>query len=441
MLKEPLTSLKAAGAAYERVQEDPELLRRLNAASSRERRLVQLTFLLLGAASSITLSTVCLAAAYFKDLLGDGVVSRFIMAHTSVLLVVMLTVLFILPGKVRLVSTARLLTMATLFGVCFNAFVLTSVFADRPPSPTVLLALVALNGGASGLIQSLSPRLGGDLPTTRATAVGSLQLVGVSLAQWMPCIIQAALLPLATQPGQAHATVGLAAKLSLGGAGLICLAALAALRLLLASCHDSVAAIADEPQLSMTIGNMIRHSSDARAFIWTRRVLWLLPICLLTFTAECAITFLVVISPKLPVSTYSTFWQTYLVTLLLTSTNTFAFFGRSAGLYKGAEQGITWKLLGWWSLSPLAAALTFSCWRAMLPATTTALLVLYSLAALANGFALVLFNRTAQATLEPYASGDPHAVESKPCPIAAQLIWLSIQTGAFAMSLVGSWLN
>ena len=128
--------------------------------------------------------------------------------------------------------------MATLFGVCFNAFVLTSVLADRPPSPTALLALVALNGGASGLIQSLSPRLGGDLPTTRATAVGSLQLVGVSLAQWMPCIIQAALLPLAAQPGQAHATVGLAAKLSLGGAGLICLAALAALRLLLASCHD-----------------------------------------------------------------------------------------------------------------------------------------------------------------------------------------------------------
>jgi hypothetical protein len=93
-----------------------------------------------------------------------------------------------------------------------------------------------------------------------------------------------------------------------------------------------------------------------------------------------------------------------------------------------------------WSLTPLAAALTCLYWKQLVPATTLLLMLLYSCTALANGFALVLLNKTAQASLEPHASGAPHAVDSKPCPVAAQLIWLSIQTGAFSMSLVGSFL-
>jgi len=150
---------------------------------------------------------------------------------------------------------------------------------------------------------------------------------------------------------------------------------------------------------------------------------------------------LVVVSPKLPVSAASTFWQTYQVTLLLTSTNTFAFFGRSAGLSTSGEQRVNGRVLWWWSLTPLAALLIYACWKDFIPANTTVLFVLYSLTALANGFALVLFNKTAQATLEPHGSGAPHAVNYKPCPIAAQLIWLSIQTGAFTMSLVGNFLH
>ena len=430
-----LNELRAMGAAYERLHDDPELARRLNAASKWEVRLVQCTFLLLGSASAVTLSTVCLAAAYFKDTLGDGVVSQFILAHTSVLLIVMVGVLAGRPGKTSLSTTAALLTAATLFGVGFNVFVLASVLVGEPPSAHVLFPLVALNGGAAGLIQSLSPRLGGDLPTTRSTAVGSLQLVGVSLAQWLPSVIQAALLPLAAL--DPHTTAGLAAVVSLGGAAALCLGAFVCLRLLLVQCRETIAAVADEPQLGMTIGTATSTPSG-RDFVWNRRVLWLLPICLLTFSAEAAITFLVVVSPRLPVVADSAFWQTYQVTLLLSSTNTFAFFGRSAGLRTTAEEGVTIRLLWWWSLTPLAAGITFAYWRHVVSGTTVALLALYSLTALANGFALVLLNKTAQATLEPYASGDAHAVESKPCPIAAQLMWLSIQTGAFAMSVAGS---
>ena len=231
MLKEPLVRTEA-----------PELTRRLSIAPDRERLLVQATFLLLGAASSVTISTVALAASYFKDSLGDNVVSQFIMAHSSMLLVVMLSIIFFLPMRVTLSTTASLLTGATLFGVGFNAFMLISLLAGQPPSAMVLFPLVAVNGGASGVIQSLSPRLGGDLPNTKGTAVGSLQLVGVSMASTMPGLIQALLLPIAAQPGRAHETAGVAAMYSLAAAGLLCLFALTSLRLLIKNCGDTVAA-------------------------------------------------------------------------------------------------------------------------------------------------------------------------------------------------------
>jgi hypothetical protein len=111
--------------------------------------------------------------------------------------------------------------------------------------------------------------------------VGSLQLVGVSLAQWLPCIIQFALLPLAMQPGRAHSTAGLAAKISLGAAGALCLAALSSLNLLLAECHAAVAAVAAAPQNDLTIRGAV--CAYGGGLIWRRRVLWLAPICLLTF--------------------------------------------------------------------------------------------------------------------------------------------------------------
>ena len=303
----------------------------VRAESAAGRALIQLTFLLLGAESSITLSTVTLAAAYFKDSLGDGIISALISAHCSALLIVMLLILVALPSTTSLRVTSTLVSCAVAFGVCFNGFMLTSLLADQPVRGALLYPLVAVNGAATGLIQSLSSRLGGDLPTTNKTAVGSLQLVGVGLAQWLPGLVQACLLPYAAQPGKAHGAAGLGATLSLAAATVLCLATLATLQVTLHLFGASVKATADDPGMEpslkercKTIGTVCR-SPPGRHFVWYERVVLLAPMTVLLFTAEALYTFLIVLSPHLPVATGPTgemaFWQTYQVTLLLMSAN------------------------------------------------------------------------------------------------------------------------
>ena len=123
------------------------------------------------------------------------------------------------------------------------------------------------------------------------------------------------------------------------------------------------------------------------------------------------------------------------------STNTFALFGRLIGLRAASERGVTGRLLLWWSLTPIAAALTYADWQEMIPATTMLLLVLYSVTAVCNGFALVLLSKTAQSSLQNNKAGVPYSLDQKPCPLAAQLMWLSIQMGAFTMSMVSNFLH
>ena len=63
--------------------------------------------------------------------------------------------------------------------------------------------------------------------------------------------------------------------------------------------------------------------------------------------------------------------------------------------------------------------------------------MLYSATALVNGFTLVLLNKSSQAGLASVRTGR-HGYEWNPCPIAAQLVWFSIQLGAFVPALLSN---
>ena len=139
------------------------------------RSLLSLTFISLGASSSITLSTLCLAVSYFSDDLGEGVVGALITCHCAAVLLVMSIVLVALPAKLSSRTSSRILSLSLLEATLFNGFALLSVINDHPLKGSTLYPLAALNGVATGLIQTMSSRLGGDLPTTAASQLGSLQ--------------------------------------------------------------------------------------------------------------------------------------------------------------------------------------------------------------------------------------------------------------------------
>jgi hypothetical protein len=76
-------------------------------------------------------------------------------------------------------------------------------------------------------------------------------------------------------------------------------------------------------------------------------------------------------------------------------------------------------------------------WQLLLPTANAYPLLLYSVTAFVNGFTLVLLNKSAQAGL-PSARTGRHDIVWNPCPIAAQLVWFSIQTGAFVPALLSN---
>jgi len=282
--------------------------------------------------------------------------------------------------------------------------------------------------------------MGGDLPTTKKSSVGTLQLVGVGLAQWLPGLIQACLLPYAAQPGMTRSGAWWGATVSLAAAGVLCLVTFIILQLTLRLSVDSVAAAVTE-EGGKTIG-VVCCSQRGRVWLWYDRIVVLAPMAVLLFSAEATYTFLIVLSPHLPIAPTGAvaFMQTYQVTLLLMCANTFAFFGRSIGLKASASQGIDTRVLVWWSLTPLAVVLALLYWRSCLPLHPGFPITLYSLTALINGFTLVLLSKSSQAGLTSARTGR-HSYDWNPCPIAAQLVWFSLQTGAFVPALAGNWLK
>lgn len=252
------------------------------------------------------------------------------------------------------------------------------------------------------------------------------------------------MLPYAAQPGHAHAAAGLGATISLAAACLLCVCTLLTLQTTLYCFRDTVSHVADNPEdreeRCKTIGHVSRKPGGLR-FLWEERVVVLAPMATLLFSSEALYTWQVVLSSRIPVAPYGdvTFWRTYQVTLLIMCANTFAFFGRSIGLRATPSHGIDLRVLGWWSLTPLAAIVTFGYWKAWVPPSHAFPLVLYAVSALVNGFTLVLLNKSSQAGLLSARTGR-HSVTWNPCPIAAQLVWFSIQLGAFCPAFLANWI-
>lgn len=409
------------------------------------RRFTKATFLLLGAESSVTLSTVCLAAAYFKDSLGAGVVGALITAHCSILLSVMSFLLIILPSKVSAGLAARMISICILYALCFNIFTFVCVLLNKTINGTVLYILAAVNGGASGLVQIMSSRLGGDLPTTMSSSVANLQLVGVSLAQWLPGLIQAILLPYAAQPGQAAAYARVGALLSVAAAAVLCFVSVLALQVCSRLFAQSLEATANNPDDAEERCKYISHvlrKPDGWSFIWHERVVVLAPMASLIFVTEATFTLMLVLSPRLPIGGTDDdgFWHTYQPTLLIMCANAFSFFGRASGLHATASVGVDCKVLTWCLITPAASILTVMYWRALLPQAHIYPIILYSATALVNGFTLVLLNKSAQAGLPSVRTG-AHGYTWNPCPIAAQLVWFALQLGAFLPAAISNFLT
>mmetsp|Transcript_27620 Transcript_27620/g.70367 ORF Transcript_27620/g.70367 Transcript_27620/m.70367 type:complete len:265 (-) Transcript_27620:352-1146(-) len=264
------------------------------------------------------------------------------------------------------------------------------------------------------------------------------------MAQWLPGLIQACMLPYAAQ-GHVHEATYWGAVVTLASAALLCVVALMVLQVTLWAAEPSVHATANNPsdqhERCKTIGHVLRKPGGWR-WVWHERVLVLAPMALLIFTAEATYTFLIVLSPRLPIaggSAANPFWATYQVTLLIMASNTFAFFGRTVGLRAVPSLGIDARVLFWWCLSPTAALVGLLYWSHRLPLSHATPLVLYAATALVNGFTLVLLNKSSQAGLLSARTGRHH-IDWNPCPIAAQLVWFSVQIGAFVPAFLVNFL-
>ena len=95
----------------------------------------------------------------------------------------------------------------------------------------------------------------------------------------------------------------------------------------------------------------------------------------------------------------------------------------------------------WWSAAPASAAAAGLYAAGVVPPSfgSPTPVAFYALASLVNGYALVLINKSGQAGLKSERTGR-HDIRWNPCPVAAQLVWFALQTGAFVPALLSNFI-
>uniref|UniRef100_A0A7S1TRP8 Uncharacterized protein n=1 Tax=Phaeomonas parva TaxID=124430 RepID=A0A7S1TRP8_9STRA len=431
-----------------------------------KRRGILASFFALGAGSCITFNSVVMAVAYFKEEMGPGVLRKVAVAHDSALLLVLVVIIWF--ARVPSGWYPALLSGSLLVGLAFNAFVLCMVALRTAAPEALFLALIAVNGLATGVLQGLGASLAGQFdPYSAFSGAGALVLSGVGFGILFPCLTQCATLPFAaTASGSAelHEVARIGAMVSAGTAAGACLLALAGVRLLMRTNIFKIVLAGELPfeedprrfglgELSM--GALLKMGEHAVEVVG-RRVRSVAPYVVGEFVNETCIVFLMLMSPLLPMASGSSkFWSHYLATILLAVTNIMGFAGRmiatALAMQCEDENGVAIctpdvplllspsrklkrkGLVAAVLLAPLPAVIALwyrqeSAEVPGIPDSNVWPVLLYGAAAFVSGFTVVSISEESHAVC-----GFTHMT---PCPVVAQLIYLCLNLGALVGTIL-----
>jgi hypothetical protein len=425
----------------------------------------------LGAGSTVTFNTIVMAVAYFRESLGEGVLAKLSLAHNVALLATMGGLIVLMPRNPSL-CVYRLATRgAFAYAFLLNALVLHAAAVRRPLSSSLFLALVGLNGVATGLAQGLGASLGGLFdPYSLATGCGGWQLSGAAFGVLVPTLTQLALL--LVESSAPHSAKGLKDEARIGALVSCAIGALVALVAwfsvgVLASTRvwrevDSQSGAAVDPHPGTgrageelqtrprvprppagsvacknpevdSIGKCIAVGSNGVLLLRLRQLATVMGA---QFLNEFAFVALVLTAPALPV-TGTSFVREFLATLLLIVANIGSFAGRIAATGVGLGDPPAAKLLGRHCrafvltvlvlLVPACALVTHGYGRTVCAGRIQRvgaqwLALLFVLATSISGFAMVSLGQLSQRLCN-------HSFRT-PCELTAQFIWLSVNAGA-----------
>lgn len=411
-------------------------------------------FFAIGAGSTVTFNSVIMAVAYFKELLGDGVLAKLALAHNITLLATMGSLIILLPRLPRLRILRMCMRCAFALAAIVNLVVLHATALRRPLSSSVLLASIGLNGAAVGLAQGLGASLGGLFdPYSLAAGCGGMQLSGAGFGVLLPTLLQLAMLPFEARMagGELKDAARLGALVSCGMGALVCLVALGCVEMLprtrvwrevdAINAADPLrpprpppsAPACRNPEVD-SIGKCIAVGSNA---VLRTRLKQLSGVMAAQLLNEFSFVALLLAAPALPAANSTrAFVGEFLPTILLIVANIGSFSGRIGATVASLGNPAAAKLLGRRCRALLLAALTL-CTPAIAAlahaygrsahATNHAvaaewIALAFALAATVSGFALVSLGQLSQRLCN-------HSWET-PCELTAQFIWLSINMGA-----------
>ncbi|CAK9029457.1 unnamed protein product [Durusdinium trenchii] len=389
-----------------------------------------ISFFVLGAATTITWDSIYMSVSYFQQFLGKQVLSVLSLCFSLPLFLAMLGCLC-LKRQLPVHLMALLVRLCIAYMLGFSLLILLAGFCDIDMPVYLLCSLVGLCGISSGLMQSMVASVSGLFSqfSLQCGASGAA-LKGTGGAILVPMAVQISFLP-AALAGLATVNMSLMLVFVLSTAILSC--SLAALRTL---SRSSTWALASE-HIGAASGCLeeCRNPVDntlGRAPSFSRERLLLVKWCAVGQVFSLTLTtFLLALSPHVPPceSTESAiFWERYLATVLVATHTVANFLGRItvSGQWcrRPAPVGVlVFVVLIRLLFIPCILGYTHGHLHWLLPEDprNLSIIVAYGLMSFTGGLAAMLLSQKAQSLC-----GHDHRI---PCPIVSQITWIAIQLG------------
>lgn len=426
---------------------------------SDKRWVIHTCFFLLGAGSCVTFNSIIMAVAYFKKYLGAGFLAKVAFAHNLPLLLVMGGLILGAKRNPPLWLYATSLRGAIAFSLCFVVSIFWKALKEESVSASVLLPLVAVNGAATGLIQSLGASLSGLFdPYSFARGAGSMQLSGASFGVFLPTLTQLALVPLEVRCTDRESSERLArigALTSCLLATVVCFLAYWGVGILQASkvwCAVLSQAELNGSEPRPPMGSLACRNPSVdtigkcfytRSFAFVRTRVHLLRVVIVSqVVIEFSFVSLILYASHLHVKG-GHFWEQFLATILLIVSNCGNFLGRIGGttlglgekrgtdLFGKVGRGVVLVVLVVAAPVPWAASRLYAQFldQGVLHALEpTTVVLVFIVATVLSGLSLISLSQLSQ-SLCGYSMDTP-------CEITAQLVWLAVTVGALTGTVV-----
>lgn len=406
------------------------LMNRLIEDERPPRQWTDISFFILGAATTITWDSIYMSVSYFQQFLGKQVLSVLSLCFSLPLFVAMLCCLCLktqLP--VKLMACLVRLCIAYMLGFCLLILLAGSCHIEIPVG--FLCFLVGLCGIASGVMQSMIASVTGLFSQfSLESGASASALKGTGGAILIPMAVQIGFLP-AAMAGASTINQSLIVVFLLS-AGVLLLSLLS-LRTLsrtdtweMASaspCAANACVVECRNPVENTLG-------QARDF--SRQRLVLVRWCAIGQVFSLTLTtFLLALSPHIPPSpsgTQEMFWQEYLATVLIATHTVAHFLGRLS-------------ITGRWCMRPAPLTVLVSMvvirvifipcilsyakghlhWLLPSDPLNLSIILVYGLMSFSGGICAMLLSQKAQSLCD-----HDHRI---PCPIVSQITWIAIQLG------------